>query len=77
MPLINNKTISDIQAELDSACGVWGDKFNNMHEASSVIREEFEEFWHEVKQKRQDKEKMRNELKQVAAMCIKAMQQLE
>ncbi len=42
---------------------------NNAHEASAVIREEFEEFWDEVKKREHDLGAMLNELIQIAAMC--------
>lgn len=46
---------------------------NSAHEGHSVILEEVEEFWDEVKLKREarDPEKMWNELVQVAAMAMR------
>lgn len=48
--------------------------FNTAHEASAVIREEFEEFWEEVRKKKEnrDRVKMLTELVHVAAMCNRA-----
>jgi hypothetical protein len=43
------------------------------HEAAAVIREEFEEFWDEVKQRSHDHQRMADELIQVAAMCNRAV----
>ncbi len=51
---------------------------NSPHEAESVIREEFEEFWDEVKKYnlpkgRDTRPAMREELIQLAAMAIRAV----
>lgn len=45
----------------------------SLHEAHSVIREEFDEFWDEVKKQRPDPNKVREELIQTAAMCLRAI----
>lgn len=50
--------------------------FGNLHEAYAVILEELDEFWGEVRIKQDEairKNACRNELIQVAAMCICAM----
>jgi hypothetical protein len=47
------------------------------HEAAAVIREEFEEFWELVKQKHHNKRRMCEELVQVAAMCTRAVVNLD
>ena len=49
--------------------------FTSHHEGCSVIREEFEELWDEVKKKKEqrDKEKLTKEIKQVGAMAIRFM----
>lgn len=54
---------------------------NNMrsaHEAYSVILEELDEFWEEVRRKRdlRSKHAMRRELIQTAAMCVRAISDL-
>jgi hypothetical protein len=46
-------------------------KFNSTHEAYGVIKEEFDEFWDEIKN--DDLEKMHIENVQLAAMCIKSL----
>lgn len=47
--------------------------FSSLHEAHSVIREEFEEFWDEVKRQRPVVHAIREELIQTAAMCVRAL----
>jgi hypothetical protein len=42
------------------------------HEAYAVIKEEFDEFWEEMRKKNPDLVNMRMELIQVAAMAIRA-----
>jgi glutamyl-tRNA reductase len=48
---------------------------NSAHEAYAVILEELDEFWDEVKKKREQRSKyaMRRELIQVAAMCVRTI----
>lgn len=49
----------------------------SMHEGYAVIKEEFDEFWEEVKTKHPDREKVLEELTQVAAMCQRFAEDLE
>ena len=44
--------------------------FVNAHEAYAVLKEEVDEFWDEVKRKKQDPAAMKHELIQIAAMAI-------
>lgn len=48
---------------------------NSAHEAYAVILEELDEFWDEVKLRREqrDPQAMRNELIQTAAMCVRTI----
>lgn len=52
---------------------------NSSHEAAAVIREEFDEYWDEVKKHntskpdRDTRPRQREELIQLAAMCIRAI----
>lgn len=63
----------DMKAECSRAVSLHGD-FHSLHEAYGVISEEFNrEFWEIVcmKADKRDKSAMREELVQVAAMCLK------
>lgn len=53
--------------------------FNSCHEAYAVILEELDEFWEEVKKKKQyrNADAMRQELVQIAAVAIKAIISLD
>ena len=50
-------------------------RYNSVHEAYAVLLEEVDEFWDEVKKRRnlRDPNKMRAELVQVAAVAIRAI----
>ena len=75
---INVRNISDeVLAEVLRATAAYK-PLNSPHEASAVIREEFEEFWDEVKdynlrKGRDTRPRMREELIQLAAMAIRAI----
>jgi len=69
--------IGEIQAEVLRATRLHA-PMNSPHEASSVILEEYEEFWDEVKKfnlpkGRDTRPAMREELIQLAAMAIRAI----
>jgi len=51
---------------------------NSAHEATKVIEEELEEFWEEVRKKKENRnrEAMLNELVQTATMCWRAARDL-
>jgi len=54
-------------------------QINSMHEAYSVIYEELDEFWDEVRKKSENRNKAdaKKELIQTAAMCIRAIDNLD
>ncbi len=63
-------TMKEIEAELQSARKKHGD-MSSGHEGYGVIKEEFDELWDEIKNRKQDKERMREEAIQVAAMAAR------
>lgn len=60
----------EIQAELSRAMQKHP-RMNSPHEGYAVILEELDELWEEVRAQHQDKEKMRKEALQVAAMAAR------
>ncbi len=64
----------EILAELQLARRVH-EPMHSAHEAYAVILEEVDEFWEETKKRsaEQDKQKMKNELVQIAAMAVRAI----
>jgi hypothetical protein len=71
-------TLDAVEAETKRAVSLHG-PMKSAHEAYGVILEELDEFWDEVKKKKElrDKANMRKELIQVAAMAIRAIADLE
>lgn len=69
-----NHVLYDIEKEVSRAQQLHK-PLNSAHEAYSVILEEVDEFWDEVKKKRskRDKTKMREELIQIAAMACRTI----
>ncbi|RKZ92075.1 MAG: hypothetical protein DRQ40_09140 [Gammaproteobacteria bacterium] len=65
--------MKSVMMEVEIAAQKYG-HFNSLHEAYSVLLEEVEEFWDEVKKKQEnrDLEAVRSELIQIAAMAVKA-----
>lgn len=66
-----------IKQELsDAMCA--HESMHSAHEAYAVIAEELDEFWDNVRLKKSDRSnaKMRNELIQTAAMCVRAIHDL-
>ena len=69
-----DSAMGSVEAELARAIAEYP-PMNSAHEAYAVLKEEVEEFWAEVKKQPSavDKEKMRKELIQVAAMAIRTI----
>ena len=77
-----NKTVQEVAEEIvaeASRASALFPPMNSPHEASAVIREEFDEYWDEVKKHntskpdRDTRPRQREELIQLAAMCIRAI----
>lgn len=69
--------VNEVEMEANRASRLHA-PMNSPHEAASVIREEFEEYWDEVKKfnllkGRDTRPAMREELIQLAAMAIRAV----
>ena len=62
--------VDRVTRELDGARATFP-AFNSAHEGWAVLREEVDELWEEVKQRQPDRERMRKEATQVAAMAIR------
>lgn len=77
LPYIGNSLAEDIDSELASAKK--HGEFPSLHEAYSVILEELDEVWGITKLKKckRNREELRKELIQVAAMAIKAIQSID
>ena len=73
-----DQVLSLIEMELSRAMMLHG-SMNSHHHAYGVILEEVDEFWDEVKKKSHDrsKDRMREELIQVAAMACRAILDLK
>lgn len=72
-----NEIVAEVAAEVIRATHMF-EPLNSPHEAEGVIREEFEEFWDEVKaynprKNRDTRPQMRTELIQLAAMSVRGV----
>lgn len=72
IPTNTDQAILEVQKELEEATSVHG-PMHSAHEGFSILLEEVDELWDEVRMKRQDIEKMHKEAMQVAAMAIRFM----
>ena len=72
-----DKILKDIETEYKRANTLYP-AFHSNHEAYAVILEELDEVWSEVKQSKDIKgnKKIRAELIQVAAICVKYIKNL-
>jgi hypothetical protein len=74
---ILNKILNEVFSEARRAASMFP-PMNSPHEAEAVIREEFDEYWDEVKRHSMNKQRdtrprQREELIQLAAMCVRAI----
>lgn len=78
--------VCEVEDEVHRALDLHRFRMINYHEAHSVILEELEEFWDEVKvnprklsesAKLARRQNIRKELRQCAAMCIRALYELK
>jgi len=65
-----------IRMELERALRKHPRPLKSLHEGHSVIREEFEEFWDEVKAQNLTAHSVELELVQTAAMCLRVLVEL-
>jgi len=72
---LNNIALSAIH-EAERAKKKYNRNFASNHEAYGVILEELDELWDEIKKKNPDKEKMRTEATQTAAMLLRFINEL-
>lgn len=75
MNTIMNTTLDEVEQELDGAKRKFP-PINSGHEAYAVIAEELQEFWDEVRLKTGMRSGMRKELIQIAAMAVRAIEDL-
>jgi hypothetical protein len=85
MKILVSEIAKQIEGEVNRAMVLHPGTFRNHHEAHSVILEEFEEYWEQVKinprklsvEERLVREnRIRAELIQTAAMCVRAIVEL-
>ncbi len=69
-----NNTFNEIITELERA--KVHPKFHSFHEFYGVLMEEVEELFDEIKKKQQDKQRIKEEAIQVAAMVFKMIDNL-
>ena len=83
MSKMSNKFIEEVMEEEQRTRKLYPN-FHSFHEAMSVIREEYEECWAHVKTnpykagitQKEYKKMMRSEAKQIAAMCVRYVEDL-
>lgn len=73
---LEHDILDEVDRELTRAQAAFP-AMHSAHEAASVIREEYDEFWDEVRLKTGTRAGMRKELIQLAAMAVRAIEDLE
>ncbi len=73
-PLLLQRLANEVIVAVDQASTQYP-AYNSLHEAYGVIKEEFDEFWAEVKRKQhqRDTEAVRKELIDMAATCVRTI----
>jgi hypothetical protein len=71
-----NNVLSSVAVEVTRACSKHSPMASH-HEAYAVILEEVDEYWEEVKKRQPDRERLREELIQIAAMAVRAQMDCE
>ena len=69
-------SVREVVAEVESAKSIFSMAFTSNHEGYAVLLEEVDELWDEVKKKHADKERIRKEATQIAAMALRIMVEL-
>lgn len=72
--MVNKEMLDEIYAEIHLARQKYK-KITSLHEAHSIIMEEFDEFWFAIKNK-EEQEKIRKELIQVISASIMTLEDL-
>ena len=72
--MVNKEMLDEIYAEIHLARQKYR-KITSLHEAHSIIMEEFDEFWFDIKNK-ENLEMTRKELIQVISACMMALEDL-
>lgn len=70
------KAMNEVLEELSKVKKKYPLDFNSLHEGYAVAKEEVDELWDEIKKKNPDKNKIRTEAMQAAAMFIRIMSEL-
>ena len=76
-PSVTASILMDVEREVTRAMGLHPSQ-HSAHESYAVILEEVDEFWEEVRKRncQRDKQAMRTELIQIAAMAVRAIHDL-
>ncbi len=69
------KAADDACLEARLACKSWK-PFNSSHEGYAVILEEMDELWDEIKKKQPNKDQLKHEAVQAAAMLLRFIAEL-
>lgn len=65
-----SEALTEINIEFNKASEEYPE-FHSFHEGYSIILEELDEAWDEIKKKKQDPERIKHEIIQTGAMCIR------